>query len=78
MAKYCSHCGNEVSEEAVICVKCGCSVQNFNASQTVVSRDEVSVGMVILSILIPLVGIIYWAVNAKSKPKAARACGISG
>ena len=26
--KYCSHCGAEISEEAVICVKCGCAVEN--------------------------------------------------
>ena len=24
--KFCSHCGAEVMDEAVICVKCGCSV----------------------------------------------------
>jgi len=24
--KFCSHCGAEIHEEAVICVKCGCSV----------------------------------------------------
>lgn len=27
--KYCSHCGNELLDEAVICTGCGCSVQNF-------------------------------------------------
>ena len=24
--KYCSNCGNEVNENAVVCVKCGCSL----------------------------------------------------
>ncbi|MDE6656831.1 MAG: zinc ribbon domain-containing protein [Anaeroplasmataceae bacterium] len=24
--KYCSHCGAEVNDEAVVCVKCGCSL----------------------------------------------------
>ncbi|MBQ4111144.1 MAG: zinc ribbon domain-containing protein [Clostridia bacterium] len=24
--KYCTHCGNEILDEAVVCVKCGCSV----------------------------------------------------
>ena len=23
--KYCSHCGNDIADEAVVCVKCGCS-----------------------------------------------------
>ena len=23
--KYCSHCGNEIMDEAVVCTKCGCA-----------------------------------------------------
>ena len=26
--KYCTHCGAEVHEEAVVCVKCGCSLES--------------------------------------------------
>ena len=26
--KYCVHCGNELLEQAVVCVKCGCSVES--------------------------------------------------
>ena len=25
--KYCSHCGAQMMDEAVVCVKCGCSVE---------------------------------------------------
>ena len=25
---FCSHCGNEVHEKAVVCVKCGCAIPN--------------------------------------------------
>ena len=25
--KYCSHCGSQVHDEAVVCVKCGCSLE---------------------------------------------------
>ncbi|MDE5565596.1 MAG: zinc-ribbon domain-containing protein [Anaeroplasmataceae bacterium] len=38
--KYCSHCGAEINDEAVVCVKCGCSVaptkklENPNESTT--------------------------------------------
>lgn len=28
--KYCSSCGAEINEGAVVCTKCGCSVQNIN------------------------------------------------
>ena len=26
MVRYCTHCGNEVSENAIVCVKCGCAI----------------------------------------------------
>ena len=28
--KYCSKCGNELFDEAVICPKCGCPAENVN------------------------------------------------
>ncbi len=37
MAKFCIHCGNEVHEHAVICVKCGCAIprtQTFTGDQS--------------------------------------------
>lgn len=75
--KNCSNCGAEIDENAVICVKCGCAVQG-KSIQTAGNEDTVSVGFVILSVLIPLFGIIYWAVKAKECPKRAKACGIAG
>jgi len=73
VTKFCSQCGAEVNEKAVICVKCGCSLQT--SSQ--VGDDDVNVGLVILSVLIPMFGFIYWPVRAKDKPKEARTCGIT-
>ena len=33
---YCKHCGAEINENAVVCVKCGCAVNDsFYRSQTV-------------------------------------------
>lgn len=47
MARYCTHCGNEVNENAVVCVKCGCSTKPAN--QVAEVDDGVSVGLVILA-----------------------------
>ena len=37
--KYCSHCGNQLADEAVICPQCGCAaggaVQNKSESNSV-------------------------------------------
>ena len=75
--KFCQHCGKEILDEAVICPGCGCSVQPINATQATEVDESVSVGLVILAILIPLFGIIYWPVKAKTRPKCAQACGIA-
>lgn len=31
---FCSNCGKEVSEKALICVHCGCAVKNTNLSES--------------------------------------------
>lgn len=75
--KFCQHCGKELVDEAVICPGCGCSVQTTNNAQTPAVDDSVSGGLVVLAVLIPLFGIIYWPVKAKTRPKCAKACGIA-
>ncbi len=72
--KFCQTCGKEIMDEAIVCPNCGCAV---GGKQNVVA-DEISVGFCILSALVPLFGIIYWAVKAKETPRRAKACGITG
>ena len=72
--KYCQNCGAEVHENAVVCVKCGCAVNNYKVQEI---DESVSVGLVILAVLIPLFGFIYWPVKASTRPKCAQACGIA-
>lgn len=40
--------------------------------------NSISVGMIILAVLFPIVGWIYWGVKAKTRPKAAKSAGIAG
>ena len=75
--KFCQHCGKEVRDESVICPGCGCSVQAVNNAQATKVDESVSAGLVVLAVLIPLFGIIYWPVKAKTRPKCAKACGIA-
>lgn len=75
--KYCQHCGAEVNENAVVCVKCGCSIQQASTAPAEEVDDSVSAGLVVLSVLIPLFGIIYWPIKAKERPRCARTCGIA-
>ena len=73
--KYCPNCGAQIDDKAVICVKCGCAVQPINAEPE--PDQSVSAGLVVLSVFIPLFGIIYWPVKAKERPKCAKTCGIA-
>lgn len=75
--KYCQNCGAEVNENAVACIKCGCSIQPEHESNKNKVDDSVDIGLVILSAFIPLFGIIYWPVKAKERPNCARTCGIT-
>ena len=73
--KYCWNCGCEINNNAVICVRCGCPSTQLNQMNEI--DDSVNAGLVILAVLIPLFGWIYWADQAKARPKCAKTCGIS-
>ena len=75
--KYCQNCGAEINENAVICVHCGCAVQTVNNVQAEEIDNSISAGLIVLSVFIPLFGIIYWPVKAKKRPRCAKACGIA-
>lgn len=38
--KYCSHCGAEVKDEAVICVHCGCQIEGAKMPNTTNSKGN--------------------------------------
>ena len=46
--KYCTHCGNGINDDAVICIKCGCSVECKNISKTASpSENNVSAALIL-------------------------------
>lgn len=76
--KYCSKCGKEVHDEAIICPQCGCAIAPLPpVTQQRPEADEASVGLCILAFFVPLFGLIYWAVKCKDTPKRANAIGIT-
>ncbi len=46
--KFCSHCGTEINDDAVVCVNCGCPVTNEKKS----SNDQSTMKTIILIFLI--------------------------
>lgn len=55
--KYCSKCGNQLMDEAVICTKCGCMVERINATAPAekIKLDSVNLDKKTNSTWIPLV-----------------------
>ena len=72
--KFCSKCGKEIVDEAVVCPNCGCAVGVSASNQT---TGEVNIGFCVLAALIPLFGLIYWPVKHKENPKGAQTVGIT-
>ena len=76
--KYCTKCGNEMLDEAVVCVKCGCPVNdqaNTAQQNTVQQQDIPSTGLKVLCFFIPIVGLILYATNISTQPISAKAYG---
>ncbi len=49
--KYCSKCGNEVLDEAVVCTHCGCSLQEKAKKNAVGGNDGLAVASKVFLIL---------------------------
>ena len=75
---YCSHCGVQIAEQAVVCPKCGCATHNFpgqmvapsdrrTRSPGTASTDLITAGY-IASFIFPIAGFII-AIVAMVKGK---------
>ncbi len=79
MSKFCSNCGNEVADEAVICPKCGVSVSQNTAVSN--NNNGTSNGMAIagfiLSFFVPLLGLIFSILGLKKVKETNKGKGLS-
>ncbi len=87
--KYCSKCGKEIMDEAVICPGCGCAqennVQNNVQGNSVPQIKEAfsdiqkeawsNSGWLLLGFFIPIVGLILYLVWKETSPSKAKAAG---
>lgn len=69
--KFCSHCGKEIVDAAIVCPNCGCSVAS--APSGVV--DEPSAGLNILAFLLPIIGLAMYLIYQEKTPIRAKAIG---
>lgn len=79
--KFCSKCGNQLVDEAVVCPKCGCPA---NGTAPVTSRpvqtesNGFAIAGLICAFFIPLLGLIFGCVGlSKSKQMNGNGRGVA-
>lgn len=82
---FCQKCGKEISDDATYCIHCGCAVEtgsvrknrgNVNSTE---KTEEVSVLLILLSLFIPIAGIIVGDVRYNEHPDTSKIyiwCGV--
>lgn len=68
MAKFCSNCGNEVDEKAVVCVKCGVSLRNEPINNSGEAKSKIAAGL--LGIFLGTFGVHNFYLGYKGKALA--------
>ncbi len=69
---YCSNCGKEISDEAVVCPSCGVPVATNKAN----IKDEGGFLWGLLGFCVPLAGLILYLVWKTERPNTAKAAGL--
>lgn len=70
--KYCTKCGKELLDEAVICPGCGCSCETQVAPA---EEDKKSFGWALLGFLVPVAGLVLYLVWKDKTPLKAKSAG---
>ncbi len=72
--KFCPACGQQLVDEAVICINCGVSQQQQQPA--VNPKDKKSFGFGFLGFISPLVGLVIYLLTKDTTPLKAKSAGI--
>lgn len=53
MPKFCTHCGKEVNDNAIVCIHCGCAISAGNSSISTESKSKSQI-----SLILGIIGIV--------------------
>jgi len=70
--KYCTYCGKEIMDAAVVCPHCGCPASGTTVDLT---PDVSNTGLNVISFLLPFVGLILYIIFHEKAPIKAAAIG---
>ena len=69
--KYCTKCGSEILDDAVICPNCGCSVETKKNDET----NGMAIAGFVCSFFIPLLGWIFGGLGLKKSKEINKGKG---
>lgn len=69
---YCPHCGKEIADDAVVCVGCGREIKAIGKPADKKWSGGILALLIILTIFIPLVGIIAGIVGLTKEAKRSQ------
>lgn len=64
--KYCSRCGNQLADEAVICPQCGCAAGGAVQNKSESNSDIMAILGFVFSFITALVGLVLSVIAYKS------------
>ncbi len=78
--KYCSKCGKELFDEAVVCPGCGCAQGDMPTNfaqqpQTFDNSSGSTFGWAVLGFFVPLAGLILYILWKQTYPSKAKSAG---
>ena len=74
--KYCTKCGQQIHDDASICIHCGCATSVSATQVAPAVQDAPNAGFAVLGFFIPLVGLILYLIFSNNgQPLKAKSAG---
>ncbi|MDE5601717.1 MAG: hypothetical protein K2J16_04395 [Clostridia bacterium] len=62
---YCKNCGNEINQNAVVCIHCGCAVEQQKPATEAQKTNVLGIIGFVLAFIVPLAGLICSIIGYK-------------